>query len=85
MLLNKLTDFNRRPGPVVLCIMDGIGYSDYDDGDAYKDAHTPNLDKLHSICQSQPLLAHGLSTAHERSESLNPQIVKTSLKTEHSL
>lgn len=61
MLLNKLTDFNRRPGPVVLCIMDGIGYSNYDDGDAYKAANTPNLDYLHSICKSQPLLAHGTS------------------------
>ena len=61
MLLNKLTDFSRRPGPVILCIMDGIGYSDHEDGDAYKAAYTPNLDKLHKICQSQPLLAHGLS------------------------
>ncbi|MCM8527887.1 MAG: 2,3-bisphosphoglycerate-independent phosphoglycerate mutase [Lentisphaeraceae bacterium] len=61
MLLNKLTDFNRRPGPVVLCIMDGIGYSDFQDGDAFKAANTPNLDHLHKICQSQPLLAHGTS------------------------
>ena len=61
MLLNKLTDFNRRPGPVVLCIMDGIGYSNYEDGDAYKAANTPNLDYLHSICKSHPLLAHGTS------------------------
>ena len=61
MLLNKLTDFSRRPGPVVLCIMDGIGYSDFEDGDAFKAANTPNLDRLHKVCQSHPLLAHGTS------------------------
>ncbi|MCM8534558.1 MAG: 2,3-bisphosphoglycerate-independent phosphoglycerate mutase [Lentisphaeraceae bacterium] len=61
MILDKLTDFSRRPGPVVLCIMDGIGYSPYEDGDAYKAAHTPNLDELHRICPNKPLLAHGLS------------------------
>lgn len=61
MILDKLTDFSRRPGPVVLCIMDGIGYSPYEDGDAYKAAYTPNLDHLHNICPNKPLLAHGTS------------------------
>ncbi|MCH2208512.1 MAG: 2,3-bisphosphoglycerate-independent phosphoglycerate mutase [Lentisphaerales bacterium] len=61
MILDKLTDFSRRTGPVVLCIMDGIGYSPYEDGDAYKAAYTPNLDHLHNICPNKPLLAHGTS------------------------
>lgn len=70
MLLNKLTNFSRRPGPVVLCIMDGIGYSENEEGDAYKSADTPNLDKLHKICQSQPLLAHGLSVGLPSNEDM---------------
>ncbi|NQZ55905.1 MAG: 2,3-bisphosphoglycerate-independent phosphoglycerate mutase [Lentisphaeraceae bacterium] len=61
MILDKLTDFSRRPGPLVLCIMDGIGYSPYEDGDAVKAAYTPNLDYLHQTCPSNPLNAHGLS------------------------
>ena len=58
-MLNKIADFQKRPGPVVLCIMDGIGYSDYTEGDAYKAANTPNLDYLHTVCPQNPLTAHG--------------------------
>ena len=58
-MLNKIANFQKRPGPVVLCIMDGIGYSDYTDGDAFKAANTPNLDYLHTVCPQNPLTAHG--------------------------
>ena len=59
MSLAKLPAFAGRPGPVVLCIMDGIGYSPYTDGDAVKQAYKPNLDWLHAHCPHLPLKAHG--------------------------
>ncbi|EDM26214.1 phosphoglyceromutase [Lentisphaera araneosa HTCC2155] len=59
MILDKHPFITQRPGPVVLCILDGVGYSDHTEGDAYKAAHTPNLDWLHTNCQNRPLNAHG--------------------------
>ena len=48
-----------RKGPVVLIIMDGVGFGQYDDGDAVKAAMTKNLD---GFLQDHPwtkLKAHG--------------------------
>jgi 2,3-bisphosphoglycerate-independent phosphoglycerate mutase len=49
----------RRPGPVVLCIMDGIGIGRGEDDDALRSARTPNLDRLMRSCPYTTLLAHG--------------------------
>ena len=57
--LEKHTSVSRRPGPLVLCILDGVGYSEGREGDAYAAAHTPNLDWLHTNCLNRPLNAHG--------------------------
>ncbi|MCF7937222.1 MAG: 2,3-bisphosphoglycerate-independent phosphoglycerate mutase [Spirochaetales bacterium] len=57
--LKKNDDIKERRGPVVLVIMDGVGYGEYEDGDAVKTACTPNLDFLHKTCPNTRLKAHG--------------------------
>lgn len=39
--LKKNPKFTPRRGPVVLAILDGVGYGKYADGDAVKLARTP--------------------------------------------
>ncbi|MDD7202181.1 MAG: 2,3-bisphosphoglycerate-independent phosphoglycerate mutase [Sphaerochaetaceae bacterium] len=48
-----------RKGPVVLLIMDGVGYGKYKEGDAVAAAVTQNLDALLSSCPNTKLKAHG--------------------------
>lgn len=49
----------KRNGPVVLLIMDGVGFGKYEDGDAVKQAMTKNLDNLMKTCPWTKLKAHG--------------------------
>jgi 2,3-bisphosphoglycerate-independent phosphoglycerate mutase len=46
-------------GPVVLCILDGVGIGRPDDGNAVFVAKTPNLDRLLKGSTSRSLRAHG--------------------------
>lgn len=46
-----------RKGPVVLLIMDGVGYGKYAEGDAVKAAVTNNLDSLLATCPNTKLLS----------------------------
>ncbi len=46
-------------GPVVVCVMDGVGIGRQDDSDAVHLAHTPNLDRLAATCPTTSLVAHG--------------------------
>ena len=57
--LPKANWFKGRKGPVVLVIMDGVGYGKYREGDAVAAAFTPNLDWFHAHCPNTPLKAHG--------------------------
>ncbi|MFP4363499.1 MAG: 2,3-bisphosphoglycerate-independent phosphoglycerate mutase [Spirochaetia bacterium] len=57
--LKKNPQFKGRKGPVVLVVMDGVGYGKYEDGDAVKAAVTQNLDWLHENCPVTQLKAHG--------------------------
>ncbi|MCR5732355.1 MAG: 2,3-bisphosphoglycerate-independent phosphoglycerate mutase [Sphaerochaetaceae bacterium] len=50
-----------RKGPVVLVIMDGVGFGKYKDGDAVAAAMTKNLDKLYNAYPWTKLKAHGLA------------------------
>lgn len=50
-----------RKGPVVLVIMDGVGFGKYKDGDAVAAAMTRNLDKLFAEYPWTKLKAHGLA------------------------
>jgi len=49
----------RRKGPVVLCIMDGVGFGRFESGDAVKAAITENLDKALIEWPGTRLHAHG--------------------------
>ena len=54
-----MSTFAPPPGPVVLCILDGVGLADHTQGNAVHAAQTPNLDQLmrdHAWCK---LAAHG--------------------------
>ncbi|MBN2798267.1 MAG: 2,3-bisphosphoglycerate-independent phosphoglycerate mutase [Deltaproteobacteria bacterium] len=51
--------FTPRPGPVVLCILDGVGIGDGREDDAVAHASTPNLDLLRTGHPCLPLMAHG--------------------------
>lgn len=48
-----------KDNPVVLVVMDGVGLSDKLEGNAVKQAYTPNLDKLMETCPNIQLKAHG--------------------------
>ncbi len=51
----------KRKGPVVLCIMDGVGFGKYDEGDAVKASHTEYLDEALKNWPGTRLKAHGKS------------------------
>jgi len=51
--------FTPRRGPVVLVIMDGVGYGKFEEGDAARTALTPYLDEFHATCPVTKLKAHG--------------------------
>lgn len=57
--LQKNKAFKGRRGPVVLAIMDGVGYGTYPEGDAVQRAFTPCLDSLHENFPTTSLKAHG--------------------------
>ena len=59
--LEKNPNFTRREGPTVLVILDGVGFGKYADGDAFKQASTPELDQLMETCSFTQLNAHGLA------------------------
>jgi 2,3-bisphosphoglycerate-independent phosphoglycerate mutase len=51
--------FTKRKGPVVLVIMDGVGFGKYKEGDSFAAAHTEILDKLINENPMVRLKAHG--------------------------
>lgn len=57
--LKKHPVMTKRTGPVVLCIMDGVGYGKYTEGNAVLDAKTPILDALTAENPHTQLKAHG--------------------------
>ena len=57
--LKKNKQIQKRKGPVLLVIMDGVGYGKYKEGDGFKAAMTKNLDELMESCPTVKLKAHG--------------------------
>ena len=57
--LKKNPKFQTRRGPVVLVILDGVGFGKYADGDAFKNASKPEIDSLMASCPWTKLKAHG--------------------------
>lgn len=57
--LLKIKNFSGRKGPVVLVILDGVGFGKYREGDAVASALTPYLDTLMKENPFTRLKAHG--------------------------
>ncbi|WP_028972447.1 2,3-bisphosphoglycerate-independent phosphoglycerate mutase [Spirochaeta cellobiosiphila] len=57
--LGKKSQVKTRKGPVVLVIMDGVGYGKVPEGDAVARAYTPNLDRYTAEHPHTKLKAHG--------------------------
>lgn len=57
--LSKASWFSGRRGPVVLVIMDGVGFGKFAEGDAVASASKPTLDWLLATCPNTRLQAHG--------------------------
>lgn len=61
LVLRKHASFPGVKGPVLVVVMDGVGYGHRDDSDAVWLARTPNLDLLHESCPKTELRAHGVA------------------------
>ncbi|MDR0908667.1 MAG: 2,3-bisphosphoglycerate-independent phosphoglycerate mutase [Spirochaetaceae bacterium] len=57
--LQKNPAWKGRKGPVVLVIMDGVGYGKYKEGDAVADSKMPHLDAVRNKSPNCKLKAHG--------------------------
>jgi 2,3-bisphosphoglycerate-independent phosphoglycerate mutase len=57
--LKKNPAWKGRKGPVVLLIMDGVGYGKYKEGDAVADSKMYNLDAIKALSPHTRLKAHG--------------------------
>jgi 2,3-bisphosphoglycerate-independent phosphoglycerate mutase len=70
MKLEKSSRFSACPGPVVTIVLDGVGISPREDGDAVKTARTPMLDKLMANFPMTPLRAHGTAVGMPSDEDM---------------
>jgi len=59
--LKKLSSFSGPTGPVITCVMDGVGLGKQDEGDAVYLARKPHLDFLKNHAFYTTLRAHGLA------------------------
>jgi 2,3-bisphosphoglycerate-independent phosphoglycerate mutase len=60
----------KRPGPVVLVIMDGVGYGKFAEGDAVQASNKPALDWLHANCPHTKMKAHGTAVGLPSDEDM---------------
>jgi 2,3-bisphosphoglycerate-independent phosphoglycerate mutase len=68
--LRKNPRFSPRPGPVMICVMDGVGLGAQNEGNAVHLARKPNLDRLMSQCLSTTLRAHGTAVGMPSDEDM---------------
>lgn len=68
--LEKNSNFKGRRGPVVLTILDGVGFGKYKDGDGFLNASTPVLDKLMETWPMTKLQAHGTAVGMPSDEDM---------------
>ena len=68
--LKKSTEFKGPEGPVVLVIMDGVGFGKFEEGDFVRAANTPNLDWLLKNCVNTKLKAHGTAVGLPSDEDM---------------
>lgn len=57
--LKKNSAWHHRRGPLVLVIMDGVGYGKYTEGDAVADANMKAFRAMEATCPATRLKAHG--------------------------
>ncbi|WP_445367873.1 2,3-bisphosphoglycerate-independent phosphoglycerate mutase [Methylomonas sp. BW4-1] len=70
MKLEKSSRFPACSGPVVTIVLDGVGISPREDGDAVKAARTPNLDRYMANYPMTTLLAHGTAVGMPSDEDM---------------
>ncbi|MDR0455220.1 MAG: 2,3-bisphosphoglycerate-independent phosphoglycerate mutase, partial [Treponema sp.] len=68
--LKKNSSWKGRRGPVVLVIMDGVGYGKYREGDAVADSKMYNLTALQAKCPHTKLKAHGTAVGLPSDEDM---------------
>ena len=68
--LKKNPKFKNRRGPVVLMILDGVGFGKYKDGDGFLNSSTPTLDALMKDCPFTQLKAHGIAVGMPSDEDM---------------
>ena len=61
---------HRRPGPLVLTVMDGVGYRKESLGNAVAEANKPHLDWLLANCPYTLLRAHGTAVGLPSDEDM---------------
>lgn len=70
MKLEKSTRFAPCEGPLVTVVLDGVGISPREDGDAVKTARTPTLDRLMADYPTTRLRAHGTAVGMPSDEDM---------------
>ena len=68
--LKKLKNFNGRPGPLLLIVMDGVGLGKRDESDGVFLAKTPCLDELFKSKLFTTLKAHGTAVGMPTDEDM---------------
>jgi 2,3-bisphosphoglycerate-independent phosphoglycerate mutase len=67
------------PKPVVLCILDGWGLSEREEGNAPRLAHTPNFDRLMASCPHATLVTHGPDVGLPTGQMGNSEVGHTNI------
>ena len=67
------------PRPVVLCILDGWGLSEAEEGNAPRLARTPTFDRLMATCPHATLVTHGPDAGLPRGQMGNSEVGHTNI------
>jgi len=67
------------PKPVVLCILDGWGLSDREEGNAPLQAHTPTMDRIMATCPNATLVTYGPDVGLPTGQMGNSEVGHTNI------
>ncbi|MCX7645548.1 MAG: 2,3-bisphosphoglycerate-independent phosphoglycerate mutase [Rhodobacteraceae bacterium] len=67
------------PKPVVLCILDGWGLSEHEEGNAPRLARTPTFDRLMATCPHATLVTHGRDVGLPTGQMGNSEVGHTNI------
>ena len=73
--LKKLENFQPRKGPVLLVVMDGVGFGRQDESDGVFLAKTPTLDKILELPNQTRLKAHGTAVGLPTDDDMGNSVV----------